>query len=220
MGTSPSIISITATATPTSVRSPPVFRTRANRDALGFRKVGVDGSYHRFEVSGTGPGRIVDLYVEPERAPGSWGFGAGTAHHIAFNVETDDALAKQKAVYEEIGYTDASEIKDRFYFHSMYVRSPGGILVECTANVPGGFYKDEAPDELGTKLLLPPWFEDQRNAIVSQLEPITVPEENRPRQETTSAPRPVVAAPTTPGNEPTVPLSRYKATFDADKQTT
>jgi len=31
-------------------------------------------------------------HVEPERAPGSWGFGAGTAHHIAFNVETDDAL--------------------------------------------------------------------------------------------------------------------------------
>jgi len=102
----------------------------------------------------------------------------------------------------------------------MYVRSPGGILVECTANVPGGFFKDEVPEELGTKLLLPPWFEDQRNAIVSQLEPITVPEENRPRPGTTSAPRPVVAAPTTPGNEPTVPVSRYRATFDADKQTT
>jgi len=34
----------------------------------------------------------------------------------------------------------------------MYVRSPGGILVECTANVPDGFFRDEAPDELGTKL--------------------------------------------------------------------
>ena len=54
-------------------------------------------------------------------------------HHIAFNVETDDALVAQKALYEELGYTDASEIKDRYYFHSMYVRSPGGILVECTA---------------------------------------------------------------------------------------
>jgi hypothetical protein len=52
------------------------------------------------------------------------------------------------------------------------------------------------------------------------LEPITVPEENRPRPGTTSAPRPVVAAHTTPGNEPAVPLSRYKATFDADKQST
>jgi glyoxalase family protein len=162
----------------------------------------------------------VDLHVEPERAPGSWGFGAGTAHHIAFNVETDDALVKQKAVYEELGFTDASEIKDRFYFHSMYVRSPGGILVECTANVPGGFFQDEAPEELGTKLHLPPWFEDQREAIVSQLEPITVPEENRPRPGATSVPRPVVAAHHTPGDEAKVPLSRNKATFDVDKKTT
>jgi glyoxalase family protein len=189
-------------------------------DALGFRKVGVDGPYHRFDVPGTGPGRVVDLHVEPERAAGSWGFGAGTAHHIAFNVETDDALAKQKAVYEELGFTDASEIKDRFYFHSMYVRSPGGILVECTANVPGGFYLDEAPEELGTKLHLPPWFEDQREAIVSQLEPIAVPEENRPRPGTTSTPRPVVTAPDKAAEEPKMPLSRYKATFDTDKQTT
>jgi glyoxalase family protein len=64
---------------------------------------------HRFEVPGTGPGGIVDLHCEPERAPGSWGFGAGTAHHIAFNVETDDALVKQKAIYEELGFTDASD---------------------------------------------------------------------------------------------------------------
>jgi len=189
-------------------------------DALGFQKVGADGPYHRFEVPGTGPGRIVDLHVEPERAAGSWGFGSGTAHHIAFHVESDDALLKQKAVYEELGFTDASEIKDRFYFHSMYVRSPGGILVECTANVPNGFFQDEAPDDLGTTLLLPPWFEDQRAAIVSQLEPITVPEENRPRPGTRSAPRPAAAADATPGDEPAVPLSRYKATFSVDKQTT
>lgn len=179
-------------------------------DALGFRKVGVDGPYHRFEVPGSGFGRIVDLHHEPDREPGSWGFGAGTAHHIAFNVETDDALAQQKATYEELGFTDASEIKDRFYFHSMYVRSPGGILVECTANVPGGFYKDEAPDELGTKLHVPPWYEDQRAAIVSQLEPITVPEENQPKAGSTSAPR--KAAAETP-EDSKVPLSHYKANF-------
>jgi len=185
-------------------------------DALGFRKVGVDGPYHRFEVPGTGPGRVVDLHVEPERTPGSWGFGAGTAHHIAFNVETDEALMAQKAVYEELGFTDASEIKDRFYFHSMYVRSPGGILVECTANVPGGFYQDEAPEALGTTLLLPPWYEEQRQAIVAQLEPITVPEENRLGPGAASAPRPVA----TPAQEPKIPVSRYKATFDKDKQIT
>ena len=189
-------------------------------DALGFRKVGVDGPYHRFEVPGTAAGRIVDLHHEPDRAPGSWGFGAGTAHHIAFNVETDDALVKQKAIYEELGFTDASEVKDRFYFHSMYVRSPGGILVECTANVPGGFYQDEAPEELGTKLHLPPWFEEQRAAIVSQLEPITVPEENRPKTGVKSAPRPAAAAEHKSGAEPAIAVSRTKAAFETPKQPT
>jgi glyoxalase family protein len=184
-------------------------------EALGFTKVGVDGPYHRFQA-GDGVGGVIDVHHEPDRAPGSWGFGAGTAHHIALNLETDEALTQQKAKYEELGFTDASEIKDRFYFHSMYVRSPGGILVECTANVPGGFYQDEAPEQLGTTLLLPPWYEDQRAAIVAQLEPITVPEENRPKPGTPSV-RPVIAA---TADEPTVPLSRYKATFDGDKQAT
>jgi glyoxalase family protein len=160
---------------------------------------------------------VIDLHHEPDRAPGSWGFGAGTAHHIAMNLETDEALAKQKAWYEELGFTDTSEIKDRFYFHSMYTRSPGGILVECTANVPGGFYQDETPEELGTKLHLPPWYEDQRDAIVSQLEPITVPEENRPKSGTTATPAHVIAAKHDPVEESKVPLSRYKAAFGADK---
>jgi glyoxalase family protein len=186
-------------------------------EALGFVKVGVDGPYHRFQA-GEGVGTILELHHEPDRSPGSWGFGAGTAHHIALNVEVDDALIQQKARYEELGFTDASEIKDRFYFHSMYVRSPGGILVECTSNVPGGFYQDEAPDELGTHLLLPPWYEDQRAAIVARLEPITVPEENRPKSGA-PAPRPA-AAPTPDAAAPAVPTSRYKADFGADDRRT
>lgn len=112
---------------------------------------------------------------EPERAPGSWTFGAGTVHHLALWVADDEALSAQKAIYEELGYTDASEIKDRFYFHSMYVRSPGGILVECCCNVPGGFEKDESASELGTKLHLPPWFEDRRAEILATLEPVVAP---------------------------------------------
>jgi hypothetical protein len=103
----------------------------------------------------------------------------------------------------------------------MYVRSPGGILVECTANVPGGFFQDEAPDELGTTLLLPPWFEDQRAAIVSQLEPITVRKKTGRGRERRRRPMPAVAR-----GRPRREASRRcrcpvtKATFSADKQTT
>ena len=178
-------------------------------DALGFRKVGVEGAWHRFEIPDGGPDRTIELLHEPGRPQGSWTFGAGTAHHIAFNVETDLALVEQKAMYEELGYTDTSEVKDRFYFHSMYVRSPGGVLVECTANVPGGFYVDELPEELGTHLNLPPWYEEQRDVILSQLEPVTVPEANRPKAGVPRGIKPMVA-PEPPAH---IVLSRTNAEF-------
>ena len=102
-------------------------------------------------------------------------------HHLALDIGTDEALAEQKNLYDELGYTDCSEIKDRFYFHSIYVRSPAGILTECAATAEGGFLKDESYEELGTHLLLPPWFEHERAKIVAMLEPIVVPEANRPK---------------------------------------
>ena len=44
----------------------------------------------------------------------------------------------------------------------------------------GRVYARRAVGGAGTSLLLPPWFEEQRAAIVQMLEPITVPEENLP----------------------------------------
>jgi len=171
-------------------------------DALGFRKTGTDGPYHRFEVHTGGAAKTLVLHHEPDRAPGSWGFGAGTAHHLALDIGTDEGLTEQKNLYEELGYTDCSEIKDRNYFHSIYVRSPGGILTECAASVPEGFGKDEPIDQLGMELLLLPWFEERRAEIVAMLEPITVPEANRPagaaaRQ--SAAPKAAEAATAGPG---------------------
>ena len=176
-------------------------------EALGFRRVGVDGAYHRFEIPGSSRARVIDLLHEPDRAGGSWGFGAGTVHHLAFNLETDEALVRQKTIYEELGFTDASELKDRYYFHSLYVRSPGGILVECTSNVPGGFYQDESFEDLGTELHLPPWYEDQREAIVALLEPVVLPDASRQGGGSRVAP-----PPDRPPQSPVV-LSRTKPRF-------
>jgi hypothetical protein len=66
------------------------------------------------------------------------------------------------------------------YFHSVYCRCPGGILVECAATVPAGFAVDEPADQLGQSLLLPPWFEARRAEIEAMLDPIKVPESNFP----------------------------------------
>jgi len=163
-------------------------------EALGFRKTGVDGKFHRLEIGAGGSARTVTLVHEPDRPAGSWTFGAGTAHHVALEMENDEKLAEQKGLYDELGYTDCSEIKDRFYFHSIYCRCPGGILVECAATAPGGFTKDEPADQLGTGLLLPEWFEARRNEIIAMLEPITVPESNRPRNASAVAAPPVTEA--------------------------
>jgi len=149
-------------------------------EALGFRKTGQDGHYHRFEIGTGGAAKTLILVHEPDRPAGSWGFGAGTGHHVALEVPNDEALAEQKNLYEELGYTDCSEIKDRNYFHSIYVRSPGGILTECAATAPGAFARDEPYDQLGTHMLLPPWFEERRAEIMAMLEPIKVPEFNGP----------------------------------------
>lgn len=147
-------------------------------DALKFRVTGKDGKYTRLEVNTGGAAKSIILAHEPDMPSGSWIFGAGTAHHVALDLPSDEALAEQKGIYEELGYTDCSEIKDRNYFHSIYCRCPGGILVECAATAPGAFARDEPMHELGQHLLLPPWFEEKRAEIVAMLEPITVPESN------------------------------------------
>ena len=157
-------------------------------DALGFRKTGNEGPYTRLETGVGGAAKTIVLLHEPEKAAGSWIFGEGTPHHVALNVASDEALAEQKGIYDELGYTDCSEIKDRNYFHSIYCRCPGGILVECAATAEGGFARDEPFDQLGTSLLLPPWFEERRAEIVAMLEPIRVPEANGPVKMGVAAP--------------------------------
>ena len=141
---------------------------------LGFRKVDEEGPYHKYHIQEGGPCRTVVLRHDPDLEQGSWTFGVGTVHHVAFAVADDDVQMKLKLYLEGLGYTDASESKDRNYFHSVYCRSPGGILTEfATTDI--GFMVDETVEELGQNLLLPPWFEDRRAEIIAPLEPIKVP---------------------------------------------
>lgn len=145
---------------------------------IGFEKTGEEGRYVRFEIGQGGPGRTLILRNDPDVKQGSWTFGAGTVHHIALQVPNDVEQAKVKAHLEGLGYTDCSESKDRNYFHSVYCRSPGGILVElATCDI--GFAVDEPADRLGEKILLPPWFEERRAEILAPLEPIKAPPPRR-----------------------------------------
>jgi glyoxalase family protein len=61
-----------------------------------------------------------------------------------------------------------TEVLDRQYFQSIYFREPGGVLVEI-ATVSPGFLVDEAPEDLGQALRLPPWEAANRAAIEAAL---------------------------------------------------
>jgi glyoxalase family protein len=141
---------------------------------LGFRSVGRDGAYTRFEIGDGGPSRTVDFLHEPGLAPGTWTYAAGTVHHVAFAVPGESEQIEIKAHLEALGFVDVSEIKNRNYFRSIYFRTPGGVLFECATKGPG-FAVDEPADRLGQRLLLPEWYEDRRERILAELEPIDVP---------------------------------------------
>lgn len=145
-------------------------------EIFGFRKTAEEGAYTRFEVRDGGPQKIVDFLHEPDVPQGSWGFGESTVHHVAFAVRDDEEQKRFKDYLEGFGFTDVSEQKDRNYFHSIYLRMPGGVLFEvATSDI--GFTIDEAQSEMGQNLQLPPFLEDRRDELVSRLEPIEVPRE-------------------------------------------
>ena len=95
----------------------------------------------------------------------------GTIHHLALNTRNEENQLKLRAHIEGLGFTDISEQKDRNYFKSCYVRSPGGAMFEIAWTVPEGWAKDETPDKIGSSLVFPPWFEDRRAEMVAGLEP-------------------------------------------------
>lgn len=141
------------------------------RDALGFESVdegAEESGWHRFGVDGGGSGKWVEIRELPEERRGSWGTGA--VHHVAFRVTDDEEqLAVRKRVVEA-GSTPTPVI-DRFWFHSVYFKEPGGVLFELATDGPG-FSVDEDPVHLGERLILPPWLEPRRQQIEAALPPL------------------------------------------------
>ncbi|MGZ8634038.1 MAG: VOC family protein [Solirubrobacteraceae bacterium] len=136
---------------------------------LGARRVGSGGNAEAFEVGQGGGGRVVEVVEEPDLAPGTWKFGEGTVHHVAYDAVSADSQMELKLHIEGLGYTDVSDVKDRQYFHSCYVRSPSGALFELAVSVPESFAVDEDPDELGREFKLPPQVEDRRAELMAAL---------------------------------------------------
>lgn len=130
----------------------------------------------RFRLGSQEHGNWVELRGDRTDAQGTWRYGAGTYHHFAWNLDTLENQEAVKFDIEGAGYTDISELKDRTYFKSHYVRTPGGALFElAVTHSDGGWDCDESPEELGQHFMLPSQFESERKSIMSQLEPINDP---------------------------------------------
>jgi glyoxalase family protein len=164
-----------AHGTTTSVRDPDpmaFFLTEGMNATL----LGSEGAHHQYEIgTADGHGRTIELVEEPDLPQGTWHFGEGTIHHQAFDVGTPENQAVVKDYIVGLGFTDVSDVKDRGYFFSVYARTPGGALFEFAYSTPEGFFIDEAEDELGTHMCIPPHWEDRRDEI-AQLEEIDTEE--------------------------------------------
>jgi glyoxalase family protein len=138
-------------------------------NTMGFKLVGEDGGRFRYAADSGESAALVD--VVPASQPGR--ILAGTVHHIAWRTRDDQQQLKWLDELTRLRY-GVSPVKDRKYFHSIYFREPGGILFEIATDPPG-FAVDEAPEELGTKLVLPPWLEPERAKLQAVLPPVRLP---------------------------------------------
>ncbi len=100
--------------------------------------------------------------------------GAGGIHHVAFRVTDDDELNAFEQLLKERGLQSSRGFVDRYYFHSLYFREPGGVLFELATDGPG-MDRDELPGELGEKLSIPPFLEPKRAEIEANLKPLPPP---------------------------------------------
>ncbi len=98
--------------------------------------------------------------------------GRGTVHHVAFRTKDNEEEAEMREKVISLGL-NPTQIIDRHWFHSVYFRSPGGVLFEIATEGPG-YDVDEDPEHLGEKLILAPWLESKRAMIEEQLPVIKV----------------------------------------------
>ncbi len=138
---------------------------------LGFRSVDQVSNRYRYVTGDQGAESFVDVLVMPGMLQGR--VAVGTIHHVAWRTPTDRAQLDWR---EDLlrSNTRVTPVQDRQYFRSIYFREPGGVLFEIATDPPG-FTVDEAAENLGARLMLPPWLEPRREAIEADLPALRLP---------------------------------------------
>lgn len=146
------------------------YGTASVLETLGFEYEAESGDRIRYRAPGE-RAMAVDLL---DRDAAYLREGPGTLHHAAVRVPDREALLEWHALFRDRGY-DVSRVKDRHFFQSLYVRGPGGLLVELATEEPtpdgppGPGLADPEATGHATELYLPPRFEADRGMIESQL---------------------------------------------------
>jgi phospholipase/carboxylesterase len=108
--------------------------------------------------------------------------GTGTADHVAFRAADVEAVRAMEAELSRLN-SSPTNFHDRKYFTSLYVREPGGTLLELATDGPG-FVIDEEEDRLGETLFVPPQDSERADDIRVMLPQFALPGEPRmPRRD-------------------------------------
>ena len=146
-------------------------------DAMGFATVSerAEGSARRLRLeAGSGAlGQSIEIVEEGRPLPGR--DGRGTVHHVAFRLPDAAAQLRARDALTAMGL-QVSDVRERDYFRSIYVREPGGVLFEFATDGPGATV-DEPAEALGSALRLPAWAEPRRARIEAALPPLELPED-------------------------------------------
>ncbi|WP_435062845.1 VOC family protein [Halobaculum sp. EA56] len=149
------------------------FATASVLDTLGLAYEGEEGDRVRYRAGGD-HATVVDLL---DRGGDFAREGRGSIHHVALRVPDGTELREWHDLFRERD-VEVSRIRDRHYYRAVYVREPGGILIELATEGPG-FGVDEDESAFGESLVLPPWAEEDRGMIEGQLPPVEVPTGDR-----------------------------------------
>ena len=121
-----------------------------------------------YEMGKGGPHAELHVAIQPEMA--SARIGAGGVHHVAFRTPNEVQYHAWTERVNNFGVPNSGEV-DRFWFRSLYLREPNGVLFEIATDGPG-FGVDEELATLGERIVLPPFLEPRRAAIIANLQPI------------------------------------------------
>ena len=117
------------------------------RNLLGMRMVKQtvneddQGARHLFFGDDQGrPGTLITCLEYPQLDPGS--VGTGSTHHFALTVESEGELQGWRDYLTAQGVA-CTEVMDRTFFKSIYLRDPDGHIVEL-ASVEPGFFSEES----------------------------------------------------------------------------